>query len=183
MPGHGDIEDSDTPLLRGDSEAFAEFYRRHEQAVLAYFRRRTANAELVADLTAETFAQALASKTKFRGDRGPGRAWLFGIASHVLSRSIRRKQVENRARRRLGIERLEFSDVELERIHAMDEHKLVQAALEGLAPEHREAVLLRVVADQSYADIAEHVQCSEALARQRVRRGLRAMRTRLEAGR
>ncbi len=183
MHDHGDTPDPDAALLSADGDAFAEFYRRHERAVLAYFRRRTTDAELVADLTAETFAQALASKAKFRVDRGPARAWLFGIAGNVLSRSLRRKQVDDRARRKLGMQRHEFSDGELERIDAMDEHMLVHDALDGLSSEHRQAVLLRVLGDQSYADIAERVQCSEALARQRVHRGLRAMRTRLEAGR
>lgn len=70
-----------------------------------------------------------------------------------------------------------------DRIDAMDEHALVHIALDGLATEHRDAVLLRVVCDQSYSDIADRLKCSEALARQRVRRGLQAMRTRLEAGR
>ena len=55
-------ERSDDDLLaatRAEPEAFAVFYRRHVQALLAYFARRTRDAELAADLTAETFAAAL----------------------------------------------------------------------------------------------------------------------------
>ena len=44
---------------RAEPEAFAVFYRRHVEALLAYFARRTRDAELAADLTAETFAAAL----------------------------------------------------------------------------------------------------------------------------
>src|ERR687894_328491 len=43
---------------RRDPEAFGAFYRRHERAVFAYFRRRVPTPELAADLTAETFAAA-----------------------------------------------------------------------------------------------------------------------------
>ena len=50
---------TDEELLAGDPEAFAAFYRRHVAPLLGYFLRRTGNAELAADLTAETFAAAL----------------------------------------------------------------------------------------------------------------------------
>src|SRR5438876_349331 len=68
--------------------AFAEFYARHERMVLAYFARRVSRGELAADLAAETFAQALASRGRFRGGTAVG--WLFGIAANVLSHSARR---------------------------------------------------------------------------------------------
>jgi hypothetical protein len=43
----------------GDPDAFTAFYRRYERAMLAFFYRRTGDAELAADLTAEVFAAAL----------------------------------------------------------------------------------------------------------------------------
>jgi DNA-directed RNA polymerase specialized sigma24 family protein len=47
-----------------DPEAFARFHRRHVRGVLAYFRRRTGDAETAADLTAETFAAALEGRRR-----------------------------------------------------------------------------------------------------------------------
>ena len=43
----------------GDADAFAAFYRRYADAVLAYFAVRTRRPDVAADLTAETFAAAL----------------------------------------------------------------------------------------------------------------------------
>jgi DNA-directed RNA polymerase specialized sigma24 family protein len=43
-------------------DAFGQFYDRHVASVLAYFRRRTGDAELAMDLTAETFARALEAR-------------------------------------------------------------------------------------------------------------------------
>ena len=60
-----------------DPEAFARFYRLHVGGVIAYFRRRVGNAELAADLTAETFAAALAGRRRFAPERGPAAAWLY----------------------------------------------------------------------------------------------------------
>lgn len=60
----------DEALLRataeGDADAFAGFYRRHEEGMLLFFLRRTRDAETAADLTAEVFAAALGSSARFR---------------------------------------------------------------------------------------------------------------------
>ena len=96
---------SDEELLRLTPKrpaAFDVFYVRHERLVVAYFRRRTASADLAVDLTAETFVAALASAKRFRPGETPAVAWLLGIARHKLLRSIERGRVEDRARRRLG---------------------------------------------------------------------------------
>jgi len=53
-------------------------------------------------------------------------------------------------------------------------------ALAGLSVEERDAVLLRVVGDESYARLAERVGCSEQVARKRVLRGLAKLRSAME---
>src|SRR3954463_12764798 len=103
------IERSDETLLAAldaEPEAFAEFYRRHVTALLAFFVRRTRDPELAADLCAETFAAALAGAHRFRPERGPAVAWLYGIARRLLAHARRRGAVEDRARRKLGMSAL-----------------------------------------------------------------------------
>ena len=90
---------TDEGLLAADPEAFAHFYRRHVRAMLAFFARRTRDAELAADLTAETFAAALDGVHRFDPARGPAVAWLYGIAHRQLADALRRGRVEDRARR------------------------------------------------------------------------------------
>ncbi len=118
--------------------AFAEFYRRHERAVLAYFVRRVQRPEIAADLMSETFAQALASRGSFR-PRGEhaGVGWLFGVARHTLARSARRGAVEDRARQRLGIERPQLEDARLAAIDELAGGSGLLAALEELPAEQR----------------------------------------------
>ena len=72
----------------GDEEAFAAFYRRHARPVAGFFMRRTGDGELAADLTAETFAAALASRRRFDPVKGPAVGWLYGIARHKLARTL-----------------------------------------------------------------------------------------------
>ena len=165
-----------------DPEAFGIVYARHEDAVLGFFLRRGASAELAADLTAETFAAALVSAQHFRDAGAPVIAWLYGIARHVLAMSRRRGAVETRARRKLGIERIELTDAAIE---AIEELGSGHAALDGLAqlPEvQRRAIEAYVIDEKSYPAIAEALQCSELVVRQRVSRGLRRLRAQLEEG-
>jgi RNA polymerase sigma-70 factor (ECF subfamily) len=178
-PVWGDAPD-ETLLAQARSEpsAFGAFYRRHEDRVLSYFLARVGDPEVAADLTAETFAAALASAHRFRPRKEPAAAWLFGIAGNTLAMSRRRGRVEARARERLGMAPLELSDEAIERIAELDHVAL--ALVKDLPADQQEAVRARVIDERDYADIAKDMRCSEAVVRKRVSRGLRSMRTHLE---
>jgi|SRR4051812_45018775 len=171
---------SDEALLTGrDPAGFEEFYVRHVETVLGFFARRTSDPDLAADLTAETFAAALASRGRYRPAAGAPGAWLFGIAMKKLADAQRRGCAERRARRRLGMERIVLSDADVVRIEALADQMPATALVELLAPDQRDAVRLRVVEDRSYADIASSLHVSEAVARKRVSRGLASVRERM----
>jgi RNA polymerase sigma factor (sigma-70 family) len=174
---------SDDELLRQtpeEPEAFGVFYRRHVDAVLAFFRVRTGDPELAADLMAETFAAAMLAAPRFKPRREPAVAWLFTIARRKLIDSWRRGRVEDAARRKLGMEPLDLDDGGLARIDAMvdqdrDPSPLTEL-MHQLPPDQREALRLRVLDERDYEDIARELRCSEAVVRQRVSRATRSLR-------
>jgi RNA polymerase sigma-70 factor (ECF subfamily) len=161
-----------------EPEAFGVFYRRHVSGLLGYFLRRTREAELAADLTAETFAAALDGLRRFDPRRGPAVAWLYGIARRQLGTALRRGAVEDRARRRLGMAPLDLTDAALARIEA--EADVAITALDALPAEQREAIKARVIDERDYAEIATTTRTSEAVVRKRVSRGLAGLRSRIE---
>jgi RNA polymerase sigma-70 factor (ECF subfamily) len=169
-------------LTAQDADAFGAFYDRFEVEVLGFFWRATRRADLAADLTAEVFAAALSSATGFRPELGTARAWLFGIARHELADAWQRGRVEDRARRRLGLEPLALSDEALERIDELGsrESRGALRLLEDLPQDQRLAVEGRVLDDRDYAELAQRLSCSQSVVRQRVSRGLRSLRKRLE---
>jgi RNA polymerase sigma-70 factor (ECF subfamily) len=174
---------SDEDLLAGrDPASFELFYLRHVDGVLGFFARRTRDAELAADLTADTFAAALLGRRRFRPQAGAASAWLFGIAMNKLADAQRRGYAERRACRRLGMERLELSDADIARIDSLGEES-AGALLELLAADQRRAIRAHVVEERSYAEIAAREQVSEAVVRKRVSRGLAAVRARMGARR
>jgi RNA polymerase sigma-70 factor (ECF subfamily) len=174
---------SDDELLRaapGDPEAFGAFYRRHVDEILAFFRVRTGDPELAADLMAETFAAAMLAAPRFKPRREPAVAWLFTIARHKLIDSWRRGRVEDAARRKLRLEPMELDDGGLARIDALvdqerDPNPLTEL-MHRLPTDQREALRLRVLDERDYEDIARELQCSEAVIRQRVSRATRSLR-------
>jgi RNA polymerase sigma-70 factor (ECF subfamily) len=66
--------------------AFELVYRANVAGVTAFFARRCAEPQAVADLTSETFVRAIGSLPSFDARRGSAAAWLFGIARHVYAR-------------------------------------------------------------------------------------------------
>lgn len=166
---------------RGDDDAFAAFYRRHLDPVVAYLRRRVPAPEHAFDLAAEAFAVVALQAGDFRGE-GAATAWLYGIARNLLRESLRRRRIEDGARRRLGVEPAALDDADLiaveERAAAGSE--ALEAALAALPEPTRRALLARVVEERRYPDIATELACSEHVVRQRVHRGLEQMRATLE---
>jgi RNA polymerase sigma factor (sigma-70 family) len=167
-------------LADGGPDAFAEFYRRHARQVAGYLVRATGDAEVAADLTAETFAAALSARSRYRPDGAAPGAWLYGIAMHKLNDWRRRGYAEDRARRRLGMERIELFAEDLRELDRLGEEVSVVAILEALPVQQREALRARLVDERDYGEIAGAQGVSEAAVRQRVSRGLAGLRRRME---
>ena len=172
-----DASDEELLLRAGDDpEAFAVFYDRFERRILAFMSRATRQPEVAADLTAEVFAAALVGAASFRPELGSAQGWLFGIARHQLARARARGRVEDRARKRLGMEPLELRDELLERIDELGRGEQALRLLADLPDDQRVAIEGRVLQESEYRELALRLQCSESVVRQRVSRGLRRLR-------
>jgi len=175
-------EPSDAELLSAtDTRSFELFYRRNFESLLGFFARRTRDPELAADLTAETFAAALTARRRYRPEMGRADSWLYSIAYHKLADAQRRGAAEDRARRRLGMERIELTDRDLARIEQLADDNRAQASIEALPPAQRDAIKAHIVRGRSYEDIAVSLNTSEAVVRKRVSRGLAAVRKKMGA--
>jgi RNA polymerase sigma-70 factor, ECF subfamily len=170
---------------RRDPQAFRQLYDRWAERLLIYLYRRVLDAEVAADLLAETFAVAYERRHRFRDVGRPGGAWLYGIAAKELSHWYRRQEVERRAVRRLGVAVPQLDQESVARIEALadaDEHRVaLAAALKQMTGGERDAVELRVVAELDYSEIATRLGCTEGAARRRVHRGLARLNNLMQA--
>jgi RNA polymerase sigma factor (sigma-70 family) len=139
------------PAVRASAEtaaadAAAEFerlYRANVDAVSAYFARRTADPQLVADLTADTFVAVITNFGSFDPRKGTARAWVFGIARHVYAAHCEAYgQNQDRLRRLAGRRDLDQDQVG-ELLERIDAERAGRDLLAGLAalPKRDRAVI------------------------------------------
>ena len=168
-------EQTDAQLLGlEDPDAFAELYDRHVGRIFAWSKARVG--DYAPDLTAEVFAAAWQSRKRFRDEQdGSALPWLYGIAVNVLRSSLRKRRVEHGARERLGLP-IAVAHVDYE---AVDDRLsfpyAVVRAFADLPDSDRELLVLRVVEQRPYREIADRLQCTPVAARLRVSRSLRRL--------
>jgi RNA polymerase sigma factor (sigma-70 family) len=178
----GDQPADEDLLTSGEPAAFGLFYQRRVREVLGYMMRRTGDPEAAADLTAETFAAAIVARRRFRPGGAPAGAWLFAIARHRLVDYQRRGYADERARRRLGMERRTLAEEDGALIRMLGEEVATYWLVE-LPADQRAAIQARVLDERPYPDIAGELGTSEAVVRMRVSRGLAALRARIRSPR
>jgi RNA polymerase sigma-70 factor (ECF subfamily) len=169
-------------LASGGSADFGVFYDRHARDVLAYFARRVRDPQVAADLTAETFASAIAAQRRYRRTDAPAAAWLYTIAARRLADYHRRGVVERRMRLALAMRTPRLTPEDTTMITLLGEDG-AQVLLAELPDDQREAITAHVLDERGYPELAASLQLSEAAVRQRVSRGLAALRERLSGGR
>jgi RNA polymerase sigma factor (sigma-70 family) len=172
------------PLLRSKGQVMSpadieELYVGHARRIAGYLMRATNDAEVAADLTAETFAAALLARDRYRADMGSPTTWLYAIAANKLKDWRRRGYAEDRARRRLRIERPPLREADLAEFGRLADEVTADALLEALPADQGTALRAHVLDERPYGEIAVAEGVSEAAIRQRVSRGLAALRQRI----
>ncbi|MGH2913195.1 MAG: RNA polymerase sigma factor [Solirubrobacteraceae bacterium] len=168
-------ESPNTGLL-GD---FERLYRTQVGPVTAYFARRSREPQTVADLTADTFLEAMRSFASFDPRRGDVRPWLFAIARHVYARHSERGTRERDAAARHGGRRSLDPDEteELERrIDAAQRGREIVDRLGSLPPLDREAIELVDLAELTPKEAARVLGVSSGGLRVRLSRARARLR-------
>jgi RNA polymerase sigma factor (sigma-70 family) len=127
----------------GATAEFERLYRANVDAVTAYFARRAADPQVVADLTADTFVAAITSFGSFDPRKGTARAWVFGIARRVYAAYCETySQHQQRLQRLAGRRELDPDQVE-ELVSRIDAERACRDMLAELAalPERDRAVI------------------------------------------
>lgn len=124
---------------------FEIVYRTHIGGVTSFFARRSRDPQLVADLTAETFVEAIHSFGSAPPARGSERAWLFTISRRVYAKHCERAtRRQDAALRDSGRQILneDLTEQLADRIDAERPGRELLEALAGFSAVDREAVEL-----------------------------------------
>ena len=168
-----------------DAGGFVDLYRRESPMLLTFCARRVLDAETALDLVAETFAQAFRSRRGFRGATEiEARAWLLTIARRQIAAYLKKGVLDRRLVERVGFQVPAMAPDEIAAVEDRAGLPALRATLGAelakLTGEQREALRLRVVEERPYDEVARSLGITEATARARVSRGLRAMSAALE---
>ena len=167
----------------GDLAAWSEVYGRHYGRLLRQLRHLTGDLAVAEELAQETFAQAMASRSRYE----PGRcleAWLMGIALNMARKHWRSRQSAEKAHARLGcVAELHGAGPALDRLHLQRERSRVLYAVLAELPESlREAFTMRELEGMSTEEAAELLAISPgnlavriSRARARIGAALRAL--------
>jgi RNA polymerase sigma-70 factor (ECF subfamily) len=131
--------------------------------VLRLCRRMLGNAHDAEEARNETFLRAQQAAASWDGR--PLRAWLLGIASHHCIDRLRRRALEGRLFEPHELDPAGLpahAPSPLSLLLARERGAQLEAALAALPDKYRAPLVLRFLADQSYAEIAPALGVSEA---------------------
>ncbi|MEV6619741.1 sigma-70 family RNA polymerase sigma factor [Amycolatopsis sp. NPDC051106] len=149
------------------AESFTEVHDRHFAAVYRYVAGRL-GAQVAEDVAAETFLVAFDRRKTFDATRGDPRAWLFGIATNLVSRHRRKEARHYRALSRL--EAPPPAEGHENRVLSAIAAGQLGQALAQLSAGERDVLLLVALGELGYAEVAEALGISPGTVGSRLNR-------------
>lgn len=156
---------------RGSVEAFEEIFRRYEQPIWGYFRRRMADAARAEELMQETFLAVLRGADRYQ-PTAAFRTYLYSIAFNLLS-ADRRSARSTASNPALGAEARRAKAAVAP---TLDDDLWMRQAVSRLDDIDRAVVMLREFEQLSYGEIAEVLRIPVNTVRSRLFRAREALR-------
>ena len=186
--------DADAPLIErvklGDKRAFEMLVVKYQRRIERLIGRMVRDVDLVPDIAQETFIRAYRALPQFRGESA-FYTWLYRIAVNTAKKALmelKRDPLVSESAYASRDDDDETSRVENELSDGETPEGLlaskeiaaaVNAAIEALSEDLRQAITLREIEGLSYEEIAEAMNCPIGTVRSRIFRAREAIATRL----
>lgn len=179
--GRNLIESVDQSLvsrcLGGDEAAWEELVRQHTRQVYGLCFRFTNSAQEAQDLTQEVFLRVFKTIKTFRSTEGSFGTWLARVTRNLLIdhyRRTRQQRVTDSIEDQLPVlEQVGTSGAARpdQALAGREASEILQATLQKLSPDLREAVILRDLQEMEYREIADVLDIPEGTVKSRINRG------------
>jgi len=159
--------------VEGDESAWEELVRTHTRRVYALCYRFAGKESEAQDLAQEVFLRVFRTLQSFRAAECSFVVWLSRVTRNLLIDHYRRSRQE-RVTDSIEDQILvaEANTAAPDRVLAGREtSEILQAALQKLSPELREAVILRDLQEMEYREIAQVLRIPEGTVKSRINRG------------
>ncbi len=162
--------------LAGEQSGWEELVQVYTKRVYAICYRFTGSDAEAQDLTQDVFMRVFRSLGSFRAGEGSFTVWLSRLSRNLLVDHYRRtkqERVTDAIEDRLGtLEEKTASFARTDgRLAGREAGELLQAGLQKLSPELREAVILRDLQEMEYREIARVLDVPEGTVKSRLNRG------------
>ncbi|WP_119153737.1 RNA polymerase sigma factor RpoE [Caldimonas tepidiphila] len=186
--------DADVLLIervkRGDQKAFELLVVKYQRKIERLIGRMVRDQDLVQDIAQETFIRAYRALPQFRGESA-FYTWLYRIAVNTAKKALaelRRDPLVSESALALAGDEDETSRVENELsdgetpeavLASKEIAATVNAAIEALSEDLRQAITLREIEGLSYEEISDVMNCPIGTVRSRIFRAREAIAQRL----
>ncbi|MCW7541803.1 RNA polymerase sigma factor RpoE [Aquabacterium sp. A7-Y] len=186
--------DADALLIervkRGDQKAFELLVIKYQRKIERLIARMVRDADLIQDIAQETFIRAYRALPQFRGESA-FYTWLYRIAVNTAKKALvelKRDPLVTETALSAADDEDETSRVENELsdgetpeavLASKEIASTVNAAIEALSEDLRQAITLREIEGLSYDEIAEVMNCPIGTVRSRIFRAREAIAERL----
>ncbi len=194
FPEPATASDSDAMLVErtvaGDQKAFELLVIKYQRRIQRLIGRMVRDVDLVEDIAQETFIRAYRALAQFRGE-AQFYTWLYRIAVNTAKKALmelKRNPTVSENSFKSGDDD-ETSPVENELTSSETPEavlagkeivQMVNAAMEALPEELRQAITLREIEGLSYEEIAEAMNCPIGTVRSRIFRAREAISERIK---
>ena len=181
--------DSDALLVEravaGDQKAFELLVIKYQRRIQRLIGRMVRDVDLVEDIAQETFIRAYRALAQFRGE-AQFYTWLYRIAVNTAKKALmdlkRNPTVSENAYKSADDDETSAIENELTSSETPDAvlaskeiAEIINAAMEALPEELRQAITLREIEGLSYEEIADAMNCPIGTVRSRIFRAREAI--------
>lgn len=164
---------------QGDMPEWGDLVAEHADSVYRLAYRLSGNQHDAEDLTQETFMRVFRSLHRYQA--GTFEGWLHRITTNLFLDMVRHRAKIRMEALPEDYDRVPGTDMTPEQAYNVANlDPALQAALDGLSPDFRVAVVLCDVVGMSYDEIAETLGVKMGTVRSRIHRGRAQLRTALE---
>ena len=158
----------------GDTAAFAALVRRHQDRVFGFILRMLDARDEAMELTQDVFVKAWQALPGWRPEARFS-TWLLQIARNAALDQLRRRRLIQFAPLDDGMDVADTAPGPEARYASRQRQALLENALQQIAAEHREILLLREIEDLSYAELAAVLGIAEGTVKSRLARARAAL--------
>lgn len=161
-------------VKNGDKDSYGTIVANYQQEIFKYCFHMLGQLHEAEDVTQDVFVKGLERLEQYR-EGTSFKAWLYKMAYHECLNKLKRAQIYDRILNLFSRSLPVFQSDQP--IAGLEYNAELREALLRLAPKERHIILLRIVEENRFEEIAEQLDISYAAVRKRYERAIKKLKS------